>query len=899
MKVHVISHTHWDREWYQDFQGFRQRLVFQTDAMLDVLENYPEFKCFHLDGQTCCVLDYLEIAAYNEARLRKQLLAGRVSIGPWFVMPDELLLSGESLTRNLMLGHRICRDFGVAPMPIGHVSDVFGHCSQLPQILAGFGIDCVLLNRGTTAEDDETSEMIWVGADGTESLIVRAFPDTGYQDFLTMRDADDEALLKYEAKKRALSATGISFALDGNDHQPARPDTLRRIEHFNSLFEHSTWIHSSMADFLTDLKAHLTDDIRARIKHYHGELRNPAKQGLYNEVFNGTASSRVPLKQENDRLEYLLATNAEQLNAWAVLCGGDDGRGFLDRAWRYLLLNHPHDSIVGCSLDQIHKDMIYRFDQARSIAKNAIWENVQAIDDALDTAALGENAWIVTIHNQSCVDLGQVSHFTVDVLADEFRANRDRGMKPALFDEYGNAIRFAVESVEHERWRQPFVRKVKAETSHYLTVDGVWLGRERYHVAAAVSVPAFGFRTLRVGFVRDDDVAALPDGLSESVVSEAGNGIENELIALRVNPDATIDILDKPTGRWYRGLHRIEDRGDVGTGWDHFYPKDDRTVESTTPGAVSDIRIESEALDGVTAAVTVSYRMTIPAGLTPDRNSRSDECAVNAVKTRFSLDAGARRVDCVAEIDNTAECHRMRAIFPTGLDCDTWFGDTAYDIVERPIKLRDTTGWKEPAREETPIKNFAAAAGSGGCGLALITKGLCEACVRDNDSRDLALTLFRSFSEFLYGCWTQDSQLKGTLRLEYSILPFTRTDRVPLDVLREAERVKTRGFAFSERAAPGSIAPTGQFMKLDGGVFVSTIKTSEDGAATIIRLYNPDTTARAFRLEFTHGIKSAWLCDLMEEPLSEIEHDGSVIERELGPKKIATLRVLAKPGSLC
>jgi len=893
MKVHVISHTHWDREWYQDFQGFRQRLVFQTDAMLDVLDNYPAFACFHLDGQTCCVLDCLEISTDNESRLREQLSAGRVSIGPWFVMPDELLLSGESLVRNLMLGHKICRDFGVAPMPIGHVSDIFGHCSQLPQILAGFGIDSVLLNRGTTAEDDETSEMIWVGADGTESIIVRAFPDTGYQDFLTMRDADDEALLKYEAKKRALSATGISFALDGNDHQPARPDTLRKIEHFNSLFDKSTWLHSSMVDFLDDLKAHLTDEIRARIKHYHGELRHPAKQGLYNECFNGTASSRVPLKQANDRIEYLLATNAEQINAWAVLCGGDDGRKFLDRAWRYLLLNHPHDSIVGCSLDQIHKDMIYRFDQARLIAEHAIWENVQAIDDALDTAALGADAWIVTVHNQSSSDLGPVAHFTFDVLSDEFRANRDRGMKPALFDESGNQIRFAVESVEHDRWRQPFVRKVKGETSHYLTVDGVWLGHERYHAAAAVSVPAFGFRTLRVGFVPDDDVAPLPEGVGASVVAEDGKGIENGLIELRVNGDATIDILDKPTGRWYRGLHRIEDRGDKGTGWDHFFPKDDRTIESTTPGAVSDVRIEAEALDGVTASVTIGYKMTIPAGLTPDREGRSEECAVNTVRTRFSLDAGARRVDCVTEIDNAAECHRMRAIFPTGLECDTWFGDSAYDIVERPIKLRDTTGWKEPAREETPVKNFAAAVGNDGCGLALITKGLCEACVRDNDTRDLALTLFRSFSEFLYGYWTEDSQLKGKLRLEYSILPFTRTDSVPLDVLREAERVKTHVFAFSERATPGTIAPTGRFLKIDGGVFVSAVKTSEDGEATIVRLFNPDASAHRFRLEFTRGIESAWLCDFVEKPLNEIEHDGSVIKQELGPKKIKTLRIVS------
>ncbi|MGQ9581638.1 MAG: alpha-mannosidase, partial [Armatimonadota bacterium] len=148
--MHVISHTHWDREWYQEFQGYRQRLVFQIDALLDLLDTRPEYKHFHLDGQTSCVEDYLAIRPENTERLFQHIRSGRILIGPWFVMPDELLLSGESLVRNLLYGHQLCSKWDVNPMKVGYVTDVFGHCSQLPQILRGFGIDNAILHRGTS-----------------------------------------------------------------------------------------------------------------------------------------------------------------------------------------------------------------------------------------------------------------------------------------------------------------------------------------------------------------------------------------------------------------------------------------------------------------------------------------------------------------------------------------------------------------------------------------------------------------------------------------------------------------------------------------------------------------------------------------------------------------------------
>ena len=92
--MHVVSHTHWDREWYKPFQHFRMRLVDLTDGLLKLLETDPEYKVFTFDGQTIVLEDYLEIRPENEERLRKLVNEGRIIIGPWYNQPDEFLISG-------------------------------------------------------------------------------------------------------------------------------------------------------------------------------------------------------------------------------------------------------------------------------------------------------------------------------------------------------------------------------------------------------------------------------------------------------------------------------------------------------------------------------------------------------------------------------------------------------------------------------------------------------------------------------------------------------------------------------------------------------------------------------------------------------------------------------------
>src|SRR2546421_1021492 len=169
----VVPHTHWDREWYRPLEHFRLELGRVVDGVLDVLERDPMFASFTLDGQAIVLEDYVDVRPENEIRLRALLAAGRIEVGPSYVLPDEFLVGAEPLVRNLLLGRAVCERFGAEPSPAGYLPDSFGHPLQLPQILAGFGVETMIFSRGLGDELDELGVVFrWRAPDGST---VRAF----------------------------------------------------------------------------------------------------------------------------------------------------------------------------------------------------------------------------------------------------------------------------------------------------------------------------------------------------------------------------------------------------------------------------------------------------------------------------------------------------------------------------------------------------------------------------------------------------------------------------------------------------------------------------------------------------------------------------------------------------
>ncbi len=227
--LYFVVHTHWDREWYEPFQRMRARLVAMTDRMLELVEE-GKIPCFHFDGQTIVLEDYLEVRPENARRIAKLIKDGRIQIGPWYVLADSFLVSGESLIRNLEIGGRVARRFG-EPIEIGYLPDQFGHIAQMPQILAGFGLKAAIVWRGVGREI-ERNRFVWQALDGTE--IFTTYLPFGYSNGANFPSESVDAMIaragEIAARERGFAVGAPILVMNGTDH--ARPDP-RLFERLN------------------------------------------------------------------------------------------------------------------------------------------------------------------------------------------------------------------------------------------------------------------------------------------------------------------------------------------------------------------------------------------------------------------------------------------------------------------------------------------------------------------------------------------------------------------------------------------------------------------------------------------------------------------------------------------
>jgi alpha-mannosidase len=415
----VVPHTHWDREWYLPFEVFRLRLGSVVDGVLDTLERDPSFTSFTLDGQAIVLEDYLEVRPENEGRLQALLDAGRLEVGPSYVLPDEILVGGESLVRNLLLGRRVCRRFAVEPSGAGYLPDSFGHPAQLPQILAGFGIRTFLFSRGMGDEIDDVGVVFRWRAGSAEVVACQMLPH--YDNFARLTwydDAKERVRGIVERFGELLRGTGQEEIVlaNGSDHLPVEP---------------------GLPEILSDLERSLGAGFRiGRYDEYApraeglpvhaGELVGSRLQN----ILRGVNSARIYLKQANERAERRLLS----IETAAALRTLRDDAAYpaadLRLAWRDLLRNHPHDSICGCSCDEVHRDMLIRYEQ------------LDRTLDFVEREALGVGGALVNtlpFRRRRVVDgkLYELEGFT-GVRAEPIRA----GGRPIWFDEVAELLVF-------------------------------------------------------------------------------------------------------------------------------------------------------------------------------------------------------------------------------------------------------------------------------------------------------------------------------------------------------------------------------------------------------------------------------------------------------------------------
>lgn len=384
--IHVISHTHWDREWYRTFQQFRLKLVQLIDGLLEILEQDPDYKHFMLDGQTIVLDDYLLMRPENEQKLREHIQSGRILIGPWHILPDMFLVGPESHIRNLLEGARTARKFG-PKMMIGYMPDSFGHIAQMPQILRGFGIDVVSVWRGL---DDEPAEFSWQAPDGSQVLMAYLRDSYSNGAFLPSGEnlpSDDLSKFAEAIEIRAQSLAGHSATSDflimfGTDHMPPPRNTSQNIAFANQTLKDTRVIHSTLPQYVEAIQSSVNS---ARLPVIEGELRACKRMHL----LPGVLSTRMWIKQRNAASENLLTKWVEPFSTFATLAASSafihHPSSLIRQTWRLLMENHPHDSICGCSIDQVHDEMKIRFDQVDQIGEELARQSLETIAACIQT----------------------------------------------------------------------------------------------------------------------------------------------------------------------------------------------------------------------------------------------------------------------------------------------------------------------------------------------------------------------------------------------------------------------------------------------------------------------------------------------------------------------------------
>jgi len=919
---HVITHTHWDREWRYPIWRTREMLVECIDLLLDTLDADPAYRAFLLDGQVVPIEDYLSIRPENEDRIKTAVTSGRLFVGPWYTLPDEFPVDGESLVRNLLVGHRVSSKYG-GPMKVGYTSFGWGQPAQLPQIYAGFGIETVVFGKHVSRERAPESEFMWEAPDGTRALTTRlgvfsrqnfyftcvipaCFGENIIPNDLTFDwstgglpfkpvDEDSVDMDYFRAKPHDTfhpnkirqgvihawgttedtSVTGHRFMGDGCDCVYPQPTVTRIIEEANKLFDDRELRHSTLPEYMDAVRQALSG---RDINVVRGELRDgPASSATCNAL-----ATRSYIKFRNRQVQNRLIRRAEPLAAMAYSFGAEYPRKFLDMAWDYLLKSHPHDSINGVTQDKTAEDVMYRLAQTGELA--AVVENRATLDilKRVDFGTASPSDVFLALFNPLPFPRSEVIKIVADT-PEEYNVH--------------------IVTVE-ENGRQVPVQRMARESAIPIESDpnarprGFPVTRHTFYMDTG-EVPAGGYKILRFGKCGSTGWDwPLPEAIEDSLMVSPGV-LENEFLKVSLNADGTFDLVDKTTNRVYPNQLSFEDSGDTGTYWVRAEPRNNRVYLSTG----CPVRTWIEEHGPLSATFGSEVTMTLPARALEDKSARSKDTRTLVLCSHITLRKGAQSVEIRVQFNNNIEDHRLRILFPSGIaDATHSSAEGHFCVDERPIAPREKflgKGRYWEGMQTLPMQSFVDVS-DGEQGFAVINDGLCEFEVIDNTQRTVAVTLLRAVRNWIHSGNSRGAhypkqkggQCQGPQTFRFALYPHAG-DWNTGGVYRVAQRfnVPVRPIQCGRGDGDALGMSESLFALEPRELVLSAMKQEEDGEAIVARVFNPTATPLKGTLRMKTALTKAELVNLNEAPLGELAIQGTAVAFDVGPNKIVTVRL--------
>ena len=936
-KIHLINGTHWDREWRHTAEQSKLRLVDLMDNIINLLEKKPQYTYFCVDGGTIVIEDYLTIRPENKQRIIDLVKAKRMFIVNWYTLPETNTVAPESLVRNLLLGHKMAAEFG-GGMKSGYTATSYGQPSQLPQLYNGFGISDAIFYRGTN-KHVLTPLFIWEGADGSRLDTLRTFDEVtrtnwffyvhgpavlgkgekdlsysydksqlpvhmadmySYEKAFTLLHEDFDYIHDKDVQKKALDnllkqaepyAIGnhiLALNMEDND-EPYRylPELVADM---NSIYPDVEIVQDNLDHYMAQIKS--VADYQKAI--HHGELRYTTMEyNNFNALLGATHSSRIKIKLLNDDCENNLINVAEPLCSFASAFGKEYPKMNINRAWEWLLKCHAHDSICGAAVDRAHEDMLYNFSLAKTVAEECTNRAVVALFGKIDTSKrFCENDHTMTFFNTLPFARKEVVEVVFDTPKQSAKAV-DIGVDGAaqggdfydIVDEQGNVVN----SVELSR------DDISIGVEREMDTKAIKFNANRKHVLVEVEIPQNGYHTYALRF-RPPHFAYNPQIIeNRKLIARDGGVLENEFLKVEINHDGTINLTDKACGIEIRKALYYTDNGEVGSAHISAIPK--RNATYTSLGSSAKITmLESNELRG---SFKIDLEMTLPAAATIDGQDRTREMKTLPISTVLTLEKGGRYLKVKTTLTNEIRDHKLVVNIPSTITNADWAdSESAWDVAHRTIKWRDHKDNFEGFVPFQPMQNFVDISDDEK-GVAVLTKGLREYEIADDDVRTIKITLLRTQRAYMTANakMTVDELDKytgqhsfGKMQYEYAIYPHQGNWQKG-DVLAAAYQHKVPVKACQGVVMKGELPDTASFITIDQEkkVFVSAIKQAEDGNGTIVRLWNSTGETLPLTITTVLPAKSVERVRLDERFVENTNFDGKKLSIKMGAHKIETL----------
>ncbi|MBK9205121.1 MAG: hypothetical protein IPL73_22355 [Candidatus Obscuribacter sp.] len=743
--LQFYMHTHWDREWYWNFNAYRSELISVVRAVIAALDSGTIDK-FMLDGQTSLIEDTLAVAPELAEPIKRLAKSGKLAIGPWYVLADQMLVGGESLVRNLAIGIRDAQALGAVDR-VGYCPDTFGHTVDLPRILNGFAIGNAILWRGVPPLSGGPL-FEWASPDKSSVLTLqlnRGYYQTAFHEDLSEaimqryllgfiglepdgpdgEGKESEPITKLKAGTKPSSLvdiTGSALVPVGGDHLMPPANFASKLTALTSSLNKLTPVVSEQVS-LFGLMGKLAQAVKADntpLQYIQDELRDN-QAAFVNErayMLDGVLSTRLYLKRDNRLAEHCIVKTIEPFLSWLAVRGVHPyPTAEMLYSWRLLLQNQPHDSICGCSIDEVHREMLTRTASLSAGLTVLTRQGIEAL--AADGSArhgLGRmllmdpdsKAEQICVFNSSRLKLSQPVAVSIALLDNgDSAASRTVLSDPLLQISKIKNAREAFNTLGGV----PAFKQVTVVDGYYYAKDAASLALSRYNwspltgAAAQAVLPALatseGDDTGYSGDAQIMDMEHLPFGLL----------LTNQYykVYLQQNGELTVETPDKQ----YRLGHNITDVADAGDTYNFDPLPGDKPIKAQVAA------VRAGESGPFVASLLVDYIIDIPLNLEPlefeprlagepgdapqvRRYRRNQSCNnKHLITVEMTLKKGVPILFFDASWHNWSEDHRLEVVFNCFESIKGTVSENHYSLVGRPL-LKEESSEIMPLGHESP-----------------------------------------------------------------------------------------------------------------------------------------------------------------------------------------------------